>query len=377
MTILFDCKGLVSELSKSGKLRGYSQELHDALMAAKNWHVGKGSTSNIKMMKLWNELGSVNGKQQRSTPSTSRGPSRDQGTSRGNSMFWFQSQGCSWDPQKIKSHMNQWRREDPWWGSKESQRSQWSTEWQGTWNPNMNHQPFQPPAWQGVDNFYPQWDGEPTSASSAQNAVTFVHQTATVHVATVTQTSVTPQPPPQTQTDSPDERNAVTPKGSVGALLKIWKQDSAKEKAAQESIKKETTDETESVTENGAQSTEHGAQGSAGEQAQVDDNVQMEPIESEVGDWDLPASPAPSAVYEAVSDKEEDEAMAAATVRSHTPPVQDFANLSEFHTVAAQVTQGVAEASPEGNERRTRQRVQPPSLPLEPPPGLSVTFDEC
>ena len=114
----------------------------------------------------------------------------------------------------------------------------------------------------------------------------------------------------------------------------------------------------------------------------MDDNVKIEPIESEVADWDPPASPAPSPVYEAVSDKEgdeamaaatvkeEDEAMAAATVRSHTPPVQDFANLSEFHTVAAMVTQGVAEASPEGNERKTRQRVRPP-------PGLSVTFGEC
>ena len=73
MTILFDCKGLVSELSKSGKLKQYSQELHEALMAAKNWHVGKGNTSNTKMMKLLNNVGSVNGKQQRSTPSTSRG----------------------------------------------------------------------------------------------------------------------------------------------------------------------------------------------------------------------------------------------------------------------------------------------------------------
>ena len=389
-------------------------------MTAKNWQMGKGEMTNIRMLKLLNAVGSDNGRQQRSTPSTSRGASRDQGAR----SLGF-SQGCSWNPQKIKSHLKQqapWRTEDRWheaaaqrphWGSKESQRPHWRTEWHETqraWNQNIYDQHIQPSAWQEVDDENcPPWAGvqcaapiseSPSassahwpSASSAQNAVTIVQRT--VHeMVTLTRTTVTPQPPPQTQSDSPDKSNAVTPRGSVRSQLQLWaRKPSAKRDADTEhleSIKKET-DETASVTENGAQSTEHGAQGSAGEKAQVDDNVIMDPIDSahyETGDWSVSCPPSPalshvseaalyeSSVYESVSDKE-DEAMAAATVRSHTPPVQGFANLSEFHAVAAMVTQGVAEASPEGNERRTRQRVQPPSLPLAPPPGLSVAFEEC
>ena len=109
VTILFDGKGLVSELSKSGKLKQYSKELHEALMAAKNWFTVKGNTTNLKMIKLLNPVGNDNCRQQRSTPSTSRGASRDQGAR----SLGF-SQGCSWNPQKIKSHLKQqapWRTE--------------------------------------------------------------------------------------------------------------------------------------------------------------------------------------------------------------------------------------------------------------------------
>ena len=109
--------------------------------------------------------------------------------------------------------------------------------------------------------------------------------------------------------------------------------------------------------------------------AQVDDDVIMGTIES--ADWSRSPSPArsdhvseaalfESAVYESESDKE-------ATGRDPEN------SLGDFRAVAAMVThgQGVAEASPEnGNERRTRQRVQPPSPLLAPPPGLDIGI-EC
>ena len=93
--ILLDGKGLVSQLSTSFELNQYSLELHSALMTAKAWQMGKGEVTNNRMLKLLNAVGSDNGRQQRSTPSTSRGASRDQGAS----SLGF-SQCCSWNHQK-------------------------------------------------------------------------------------------------------------------------------------------------------------------------------------------------------------------------------------------------------------------------------------